>query len=102
MSDSKTPVTDHPFDDGFVGAGRPLGWFPSPISDEDARRLEEAWNDMAFHNAAMNEGTVTAGWAPKPDVDPDRPLVPSEEEIKKLPRWALVAFAVRCARRVFP
>jgi len=31
-----------------------------------------------------------------------KPLVPSRAEIEKLPRWARVAFAVRCARRVFP
>ncbi|QDT63058.1 hypothetical protein V22_02570 [Calycomorphotria hydatis] len=28
--------------------------------------------------------------------------IPTEEEINKLPRWALVAFASRCARRVLP
>ena len=28
--------------------------------------------------------------------------VPSEEEIGQLPRWAQVAFAARCARRVQP
>ncbi len=28
------------------------------------------------------------------------PVLPSEEEIAKLPRWARVAFAARCARRV--
>jgi hypothetical protein len=30
------------------------------------------------------------------------PVLPSEEEIAKLPRWARVAFAARCARRVLP
>ncbi len=30
------------------------------------------------------------------------PILPSEEEIAKLPRWARVAFAARCARRVLP
>lgn len=29
-------------------------------------------------------------------------FVPTEEELKKLPRWATVAFAARCARRVQP
>ena len=37
---------------------------------------------------------------PKPD--PNRQLIPSREEIEKLPRWAQVAFAARCARRVLP
>lgn len=31
-----------------------------------------------------------------------KPLLPSGEEIEKLPRWARVAFAARCARRVLP
>lgn len=29
------------------------------------------------------------------------PVLPTEDEIAKLPRWARVAFAARCARRVF-
>lgn len=32
--------------------------------------------------------------------DPPNTTLPSEEEIAKLPRWARVAFAARCARRV--
>ena len=35
-------------------------------------------------------------------LDPDRPLIPTIEELAKLPRWARVAFLARCARRVFP
>jgi hypothetical protein len=31
-----------------------------------------------------------------------RTALPTEEEIAKLPRWARVAFAARCARRIFP
>jgi hypothetical protein len=102
MSNGGKPVSDHPFDDGFVGSGRPLGAFLSPISDEDVRRLEEAWNDPKFYNLAMEEGVVTAGWVPKPTVDLHRKLVPSPKEMAKLPRWAQVAFAARCARRVLP
>lgn len=30
------------------------------------------------------------------------PLVPTSEEVARLPRWARVAFAARCARRVQP
>lgn len=30
------------------------------------------------------------------------PVLPTDEEIAKLPRWARVAFAARCARRVLP
>src|SRR5262249_18494856 len=34
--------------------------------------------------------------------DPPNNTLPSEDEIAKLPRWAQVAFAARCARRVLP
>lgn len=34
--------------------------------------------------------------------DPPNATLPSEEEIAVLPRWAQVAFAARCARRVLP
>lgn len=103
MSEPKTPATDHPLDDGFVGAGRPLGTFPSPISDEDARRAEEAWNDPAFYEFVKDDvGGVTAGYLPKSTVDPNRTLFPTTEELEALPRWARVAFAARCARRVLP
>ena len=37
---------------------------------------------------------------PKPD--PNRPLVPTETEVASLPRWARLAFAARCARRLLP
>jgi hypothetical protein len=33
-------------------------------------------------------------------TDPPNVTLPSEEEIEELPRWARVAFAARCARRV--
>ncbi|HJZ54364.1 MAG TPA: hypothetical protein VKE74_05375 [Gemmataceae bacterium] len=33
---------------------------------------------------------------------PDRPLIPTAEEVGKLPRLARFAFAARCARRVWP
>jgi hypothetical protein len=34
--------------------------------------------------------------------DPPNAALPSEEEMAELPRWAAVAFAARCARRVLP
>ncbi len=33
---------------------------------------------------------------------PKPPTLPTEKEIAKLPRWARIAFAARCARRVLP
>lgn len=32
----------------------------------------------------------------------NEPRIPTKEEIAELPRWAKVAFAARCARRVYP
>src|SRR5688572_9068688 len=32
----------------------------------------------------------------------DDTTLPTKEEIERLPRWARVAFAARCARRVLP
>ncbi|HEY1190667.1 MAG TPA: hypothetical protein VGE74_23750 [Gemmata sp.] len=34
--------------------------------------------------------------------DPPNVTLPTDEEIEELPRWARVAFAARCARRVLP
>jgi hypothetical protein len=98
---------DHPgySDDDYEGpitAGRATGR-PIPLpSDEDLHRAEEAWNAVSFHNAVRDEGIVTAGWVPKATIDSDASLVPSEGRLRKLPRWARVAFAARCARRVLP
>jgi hypothetical protein len=39
---------------------------------------------------------------PKPRLDPNRPLVPTEVEVACLPKWAKLAFASRCARRILP
>jgi hypothetical protein len=66
------------------------------------RRAEEAWHDPAFFDFVKDDAGITAGWVPKPTADPNRLLIPTKEEIAKLPRWAQVAFAARCARRVLP
>ncbi|VTR96315.1 unnamed protein product [Gemmata massiliana] len=102
MSGPQHPVTDAFDYEGCVTAGRATGK-PIPLpSDEDLRRAEEAWNNPAFYELWKDEPFVGADWVPKPTVDPNRPLVVTREEIAKLPRWARVAFAARCARRVLP
>jgi hypothetical protein len=88
--------------EGCVTAGRATGRPIPPPSEDDLRRAEEAWNDPAFYEFVKDEPFAAAGWVPKPTVDPSRTLIPSLEEIWKLPRWARVAFAARCARRVLP
>ncbi len=102
MSGPQHPVTDAFDYEGCVTAGRATGK-PIPLpSDEDLRRAEEAWNNPAFYELWKDEPLVGAGWVPKSTVDLDLPLFPSAGEIEKLPRWARVAFAARCARRVLP
>jgi hypothetical protein len=39
---------------------------------------------------------------PKPKLDPNRTLAPTETEVNYLPYWAKIAFAARCARRLLP
>jgi hypothetical protein len=62
--------------------------------------------DERFLQAALAEGgmPITAGYVPD-DGNPlppeqDRPLYPVWGSIARLPRWAQVAFAARCAQRV--
>ncbi len=42
------------------------------------------------------------GFCSSRDAYKNPPILPSEDEIAELPRWARVAFAARCARRVLP
>jgi hypothetical protein len=88
---------DEPVEFGGI-RGRAL----PPISDEDLKQLERGWNDPKFYQLSLNEAVVTAGYVPKPSVDPNARLIPTHEQIAELPRWARAAFAVRCARRVLP
>jgi len=43
-----------------------------------------------------------AGFCRADQVYRNPPVLPTEDEIGQLPRWARVAFAARCARRVLP
>lgn len=45
---------------------------------------------------------ILEGYPMGPRPDPDRPLVPTEQEVAALPRWARMAFAARCAKRLLP
>ncbi|MBN9118866.1 MAG: hypothetical protein J0I06_06855 [Planctomycetes bacterium] len=91
-------MSEPEIDDAGIAAGRALVDAPLTISEEDRRRVEEAWNSLAAFD--IDDAGITAGYVPKPTVDPNRTLVPSEEEIAKLPRLARFAFAMRCAHRV--
>jgi hypothetical protein len=83
------------------------------------RKVKEIFNDL---NAMLDEVRSTPGLSEDGDdaildtldalsgnchpeccyYDPPSTTLPTEEVISKLPRWAQVAFAARCARRVYP
>lgn len=88
--------------EGCVTAGRPAGVPAPPISEEDIRGIEEAWNNPRAYELSRDEGFVSSNWIVKAVVDPNRSLFPSRNDIGRLPRWARVALAARCAHRVLP
>lgn len=53
-------------------------------------------------NALRDTIDALAGFCPAKYAYHNPPILPTEEEIAALPRWAKVAFAARCARRVLP
>jgi hypothetical protein len=77
MPANVTRVMPVPGDEWIVGTAGP------PMNPEQAK----AWRESRRK---------------QPTPDPNRSLVPTREEIAQLPRWARVAFAARCARRVLP
>ncbi|MDY3551315.1 hypothetical protein R5W24_000390 [Gemmata sp. JC717] len=83
---------------GCVSAGRATSRALPPPTEEELRRLEGAWNDPARYT---RRDVAPAGGAAARS-DSSRALVPSRQDIAALPRWARVAFAARCARRVLP
>lgn len=86
-----------------VSAGAAAAGYWPPVSDADAARLAEAVADPAYYNTAMAEvGLVITAGNVTATVNPDHRIQPSWEEINRLPRWARVAYAARCARRIQP
>ena len=109
----------NPTQERFLTAARAEGGMPVSAGHPDAPRPtpeELAAFDVAlstakgrFLTAARAEGgmPVSAGWAPESKEAPaddalDQRLLPSQKDAARLPRWARVAFAARCARRVLP
>src|SRR5580692_2842334 len=74
MSDKVTLVQPIPLDDWQIGEAGP------PMTPEEYKAYCE------------REGIL----------DEDRPLIPTSEEIAKLPRTARLAFTKRCAARIAP
>lgn len=71
-------------------AGPPVRFHPL---SEKATRVEPV---------PLDEIQIGEAGPPRKPPDPDRPLIPTAEEIARLPRLARAAFAARCARRVLP
>lgn len=71
------------------------------ISMED-QLLEKTDNNEDAADALHDIIDALAGMCPAKYGYENPPVVPTEEEISKLPRWARVAFAARCAMRVYP
>ncbi len=65
---------------------------------EPVRVLENPSEDV--DDAMMDTLDALAGNCRVESAYTDPPSLPTEDEIAKLPRWARVAFAARCARRV--
>ncbi|AWM38874.1 hypothetical protein GobsT_28970 [Gemmata obscuriglobus] len=87
---------------GLVAVGRATNRPLTPPTEEEVRRLEQAWNDPARYR--RRDVVWAGGAAARADARADAglTLVPSRQDIAALPRWARVAFAARCARRVLP
>ena len=68
---------------------------------EDAVRALPGFSQQA-EEAIRDTIDALAGFCSPKHAYHNPPVLPSEDEIALLPRWARVAFAARCARRVLP
>ena len=95
------------------GAAEPLlgrKWLPAvvrAIRDDYQLLLRKAEAEGWTDGTPVSTGSLGALWpdgAPAgwPHCPGKRAPVATEEELAELPRWAVVAFAARCARRVLP
>ncbi len=66
MSNQTNPSYRDEDYEGYVAAGLSAGIPVPPLSDEDIRLLEEAWNNPRAYELSKDEGFVGAGWVPKP------------------------------------
>ena len=90
--------------DDLVRSELAAGRLTRQIYDElltlaDAVRATPGFNEDA-EEAFGDTLDVLIGFCRPEFAYKNPPVLPSEEEIAKLPRWARVAFAARCARRV--
>ena len=90
---------------GTAAEGRVIRAMRADFDKLQAAAEKKGWTDQTpvppeFFGPLWPEGEPP-GW-PAAIIEEKKRELPSEEEIGKLPRWAQVAFAARCARRVQP
>ena len=104
-------LSDRPWDrlDELVRAEMAAGRKVAEIADEFIKMLDDVWETPGLSedgNDAFGDTldalTGNCGMESSCYKDPPNNTLPTEEEIANLPRWARVAFAARCARRVLP
>lgn len=103
-------LSDQPWTrlDELVRAEMAAGRKVKEIAGDFARMLDEVWDTPGLsedgHDAFGDTLDALMGNCHRDHCyyDPPNTTLPTEEEIAALPRWAQVAFAARCARRVLP
>lgn len=101
-------VSPQPWDglDRLVRAELSRGRLTKQIREELIRMEEQARDTPGFNDDAEEalHDTIDAlaGICPAQYAYENPPVLPTQEEIEGLPRWARVAFAARCASRVLP
>lgn len=92
--------------DALVRTELAAGRMTSAIYDE-IRSLQHTLRELPEYTDDANDAIgdtldALSGLCPADREYKNPPVLPTEDEIAKLPRWARVAFAARCARRVVP
>lgn len=78
--------------------------FFASLTDKDHFESRSELADFLVHVARDKVANLVRFHTetPKPTVSTGADSLPTSEELATLPRWAIVAFAARCARRVLP
>lgn len=103
-------LSDRPWDrlDELVRAEMSTGRKVAEIADDFIKVVDAVWETPGLsedgHDAFGDALDALTGNCSSESCyqDPPNNTLPTEEEIASLPRWARVAFAARCARRVLP
>jgi hypothetical protein len=100
----KKRVVPQPGGESFqIGEGGPLTYYMQMPPAKSCGRLIPAgeWQ-IGEAGPSMTPEEFKAYCEREGILDPDRPLIPTAEEIAKLPRSARIAFTSRCADRIAP